>query len=164
MDIQGSSVLARAKARLRALYRRPRGPGHPAGAKSRIAGDIDFAEAVDWDAIVNHDFVVDETSESPGAVVAETALSTESTSSERRQSTVFVLTGPDIPRPVGSVSAEAVPAPAATTDALEPGPAERPPAQAGERAPDSLLRTPTSVTTISDDFFDGLIRRVEGDR
>lgn len=40
-----------------------------------------------------------------------------------------------------------------------------PPApQAGETAPDFLLRTPKSVIPIADDFFDGLIRRVEGDR
>ena len=31
-------------------------------------------------------------------------------------------------------------------------------------APDDLLRTPTSVTPVADDFFAGLIRRVEGDR
>ena len=35
--------------------------------------------------------------------------------------------------------------------------------QVGVSAPD-LLRTPRSVTPVADDFFDGLIRRVEGDR
>lgn len=35
--------------------------------------------------------------------------------------------------------------------------------QIGETAPESL-RTPASVTSVADDFFDGLIRRVEGDR
>lgn len=35
---------------------------------------------------------------------------------------------------------------------------------AGETAPDFLLRTPSGVSPIADDFFDGLIRRVEGDR
>jgi len=34
----------------------------------------------------------------------------------------------------------------------------------GETAPDFLLRTPTSVAPVADDFFDGLTRRVEGDR
>jgi hypothetical protein len=34
----------------------------------------------------------------------------------------------------------------------------------GETAPDFLLRTPTSVAPVADDFFDGLIRRVERDR
>ena len=36
--------------------------------------------------------------------------------------------------------------------------------RADSSAPDYLLRTPTSVTPVADDFFDGLIRRVEGDR
>jgi hypothetical protein len=36
--------------------------------------------------------------------------------------------------------------------------------QADSSAPDYLLRTPTSVAPVADDFFDGLIRRVEGDR
>lgn len=36
--------------------------------------------------------------------------------------------------------------------------------QAGETAPESLLRTPTGASSVTDDFFDGLIRRVEGDR
>ena len=36
--------------------------------------------------------------------------------------------------------------------------------QPGETAPDFLLRTPTNVAPVADDFFDGLIRRVEGDR
>jgi len=36
--------------------------------------------------------------------------------------------------------------------------------QPGDTAPDFLLRTPPSVAPVADDFFDGLIRRVEGDR
>lgn len=36
--------------------------------------------------------------------------------------------------------------------------------RAGSSTPDDLLRTPTSVAPVADDFFDGLIRRVEGDR
>ena len=36
--------------------------------------------------------------------------------------------------------------------------------QPGDTAPDFLLRTPTSVTRVADDFFNGLIRQVEGDR
>jgi hypothetical protein len=34
----------------------------------------------------------------------------------------------------------------------------------GETAPDSLLEAPASVSLAADDFFDRLIRRVEGDR
>jgi hypothetical protein len=36
--------------------------------------------------------------------------------------------------------------------------------QPGDRAPDSLLRAPSSVTSVADDFFDSLPRRVESDR
>jgi len=36
--------------------------------------------------------------------------------------------------------------------------------QPGKTAPDFLLRAPNSVTRVADDFFDGLIRRDEGDR
>jgi hypothetical protein len=47
----------------------------------------------------------------------------------------------------------------------EPSPTERPARrQAGDTAPEFLLRTPTSVTRVVDDFLDGVIRRVEGDR
>ena len=43
-----------------------------------------------------------------------------------------------------------------------PAPSRR--RQPGDTAPDFPLRTPTSVTRVADDFFDGIIRRVEGDR
>jgi hypothetical protein len=36
--------------------------------------------------------------------------------------------------------------------------------QPGDTAPDFLLRTPASATLVADDFFDGLIRRIESDR
>jgi hypothetical protein len=36
--------------------------------------------------------------------------------------------------------------------------------QPGETAPESLLRAPAAAATVADDFFDGLVRRVEGDR
>ena len=36
--------------------------------------------------------------------------------------------------------------------------------QAGETAPESLLRAPAGAASIADDFFDALVRRVEGDR
>jgi hypothetical protein len=60
--------------------------------------------------------------------------------------------------------------PAAPTPEPAPEPANpEPPArrlsrQAGETAPDFLLRAPTGVAPIVDDFFDGLVQRVEGDR
>ncbi len=47
----------------------------------------------------------------------------------------------------------------------EEGPAAHPQSrQPGNTAPDFLLETPTSATLASDDFFDGLVRRVESDR
>jgi len=36
--------------------------------------------------------------------------------------------------------------------------------QAKSSAPDHLLRKPANVTRVADDFFDGVVRRVEGDR
>jgi len=33
-----------------------------------------------------------------------------------------------------------------------------------ESASDALLRTPTNVAPVADDFFDGIVQRVEGDR
>lgn len=38
------------------------------------------------------------------------------------------------------------------------------PGQPRETAPDSPIRTPSSVTAVADEFFEGLIRRVESDR
>jgi hypothetical protein len=46
----------------------------------------------------------------------------------------------------------------------EESPAPPPRRQPGDTAPDFLSRTPTNVTLVADDFFDGLIRRIEGDR
>jgi hypothetical protein len=54
----------------------------------------------------------------------------------------------------------------ADTNATEPEIEDRSPdltPEAGDAATD-LLRTPRSVTPVADDFFDGLIRRVEGKR
>jgi hypothetical protein len=68
----------------------------------------------------------------------------------------------------------AVSAPTGQTVASEAPPVEEPAVaerttrrnrrKAGETAPDHLLRSPTRGTPVVDDFFDGLIRRVEGDR
>jgi len=49
-------------------------------------------------------------------------------------------------------------------EAPEESPAPPRRRQPGDTAPGFLLRTPTSVTRVADDFFDDLIRRVEGDR
>lgn len=43
-----------------------------------------------------------------------------------------------------------------------PGPPRR--RQPGETAPDFLLRPPTNVAPVADEFFDGLVERIEGHR
>ena len=61
--------------------------------------------------------------------------------------------------------------PAAATPTAEPArepvtaerPARRSRRPAGETAPDHLLAPPKRVSSAADDFFDGLVRRVEGD-
>ena len=62
---------------------------------------------------------------------------------------------------VPAVTATSAPAPRpeATTR-----PAKRRRSQPGETAPEFLLRTPTSVAPVADDFFEDLARRVEADR
>ena len=62
---------------------------------------------------------------------------------------------PDLPsdRPNGPARAAADPVGAAP---------HRP--QPGETAPSSLLRTPSNVTLVADEFFDSIIRHVESDR
>ncbi len=76
---------------------------------------------------------------------------------------------PGVTGAVAAVSADVgqTPAPKARP-ADEPAVAERSARRnrrrAGETAPDHLLRSPTGGTPVVDDFFDGLIRRVMGDR
>jgi hypothetical protein len=72
-------------------------------------------------------------------------------------------------RPGASGPAQTEPAAATPTaePAREPVTAERPARRsrrpAGETAPDHLLAPPKRVSSAADDFFDGLVRRVEGD-
>jgi hypothetical protein len=74
----------------------------------------------------------------------------------------------DALRPINTVLAPMVrpsrPTPEATdqTD-VAPSPT-RPRRQAGDTAPDLLLRPSAGVPAVADDFFDSLVRRVEGDR
>ena len=42
--------------------------------------------------------------------------------------------------------------------------APRLPRAPGDTAPDFMLRAPAIVTPVADDFFDGLIRQVDGER
>lgn len=52
-------------------------------------------------------------------------------------------------------------APVSEPESDQTGPRRR---QPGQTAPEELLRVPPSVGVAADDFFDGLVRRVEGDR
>jgi hypothetical protein len=157
VDIHLADVVARARARLAALVRRP-------------------AEAAAYEAAVREAFRTGTTLEAPRLLApaptarplapAPTAESPASTSGAARPVTsVFAPTAPAAARPVASVSA---PTTSAAEPAREPtaaeGPSPRHRRQAGETAPDYLLRAPTGGTAVADDFFDGLIRRVEGDR
>jgi hypothetical protein len=59
-----------------------------------------------------------------------------------------------------------------TSSSVEPFPSSAAPdapgtrtrRQPGETAPERLLRAPAAAASVADDFFDGLVRRVEGDR
>jgi hypothetical protein len=70
------------------------------------------------------------------------------------------------PEPVEFAPEPAAALPAAE-QAAEPAVAEprtrRRRRRAGETAPDDLLHPPTSVESAANDFFDGLVRRVNGD-
>jgi len=95
---------------------------------------------------------------------------TSAPASEPRTPDTASATAP-APATAGCASAWATPPRLAAEQSVVPGgvPPEEslpPPRrrQPGDTAPDFLLRTPTSVTPVADDFFDDLIRRVEGDR
>ncbi len=167
VDIHTADIVARARARLAALVRRPRAPALPRLARL-MSGRIDPEEAAAYDEAAREAFRVGTTREAPRPVApAPTAESPVSTS-------VAAPPTASVSAPTASVAAPRVawvPAPRASAAAPEAEPAREPAAakeparrQAGETAPGSLLRTPPSVTSVADDFFDGLIRRVEGDR
>ena len=73
-------------------------------------------------------------------------------------------TGPRHPAlaaaPTVAVPRAVSPSPTAVPEANEAGR----PRLGGETAAEPMPRIPASVASIADDFFDGLIRRVEGDR
>lgn len=169
MNIHIADVVARTGARLAELVRWPRAPGlgRPNGRTSGAAAWVDPGEAAAWEAIVRESFRAGATLEAPTAPEAgQTASSSTSPSAPARPvSSAFALRGPVAARGVASVSAPTTPA---AEPAQEPAAEVRPELphlqQAGETAPEFLLRTPTRVTPVADDFFDGLIRRVEGDR
>jgi hypothetical protein len=166
-----AGVVARARARLAALVRRPRAAAlqRLAGLMPGVAARIDLAGAAAYEEAAREAFRAATTLETASPLVpAPTAESPASTSGAAR--------------PVASVSARTAPAatpateparePAPATPAAEPSsqpvtaerPARRSRRQAGETALDHLLRPPESVNSAANDFFDGLVGRVEGDR
>jgi hypothetical protein len=155
IDLHMDGVVARARARLWARVTRPRAPilRRLAGLIPGVAAPIDPAEAAAFQEAARESF---RTGTTLGA--------------RKRLATVPLTESPaslsGAVRPTVSVSAPTAPAvaPAAGPErepAVIEGPARR---QAGDTAPGFLLRTPTSVTPVADDFFDGLVRSVEGDR
>lgn len=169
MNIHIADVVARAGARLAALVRWPRAPGieRPDGLTPGAAPGVYPAEAAAWEAIVRESFRAGVRLEAPTAPEAgRTAGSSTSPSAAGPPiSSVFARRAPAAARRVASVSAPTAPA---AEPAREPAADGQPELghlqQAGDTAPEFLLRTPTRVTPVADDFFDGLIRRVEGDR
>jgi hypothetical protein len=77
--------------------------------------------------------------------------------------------GPSAPRAASFAGPASEPITAVQLDEPTPPPrrgrsARQPREQAGMSALDQLLLSPQSVDSAADDFFDGLVRRVEGDR
>lgn len=168
MNIHIADLVARAGARLAELVRWLRAPGLERPDGRTLGGArVDPGEAAAWEAIVRESFRAGATLEAPTALEAEPTASTSTSPSAptRPVSSDFARRGPVAARGVASVSAPTTPA---AEPAREPAADVRPELlhlqQARETAPEFLLRTPTRVTPVADDFFDGLIRRVEGDR
>lgn len=152
-----ADVIAGARTRAASLVRWPpvRELRRPAEPPPVAAARIDPEENAAWEAVVREAFQAGPTL---GATRATPPAHT-----------------PGIARLATSVSARAVRSSSAPTRVFTPAPEPAPePAsveppelqhrtEAGATAPDHLLRAPTSVASVADDFFDGLIRRVEGD-
>jgi hypothetical protein len=68
------------------------------------------------------------------------------------------------PVPANAGSAAPAPEPSMASPTAEDDPGAELHREPGDTAPDFLLRPPASVTPVADDFFNGLIRRVERDR
>lgn len=156
--IRFADVILAARERASTLVWWPSSAGlrRPVDTPPAAAVRIDPAEAAAWEAVVREAFragspVVTTRSTPPaqssGAPAPRIArLGTSSSASRRRSRT----------------------APAAVFNAAREPETGGPPKpenrrQDGATAPDHLLRTPTSVALVADDFFEGLVRRVEGD-
>jgi hypothetical protein len=138
----------------------------------RLAGRIDPAEAAAYEEAARKAFqtgtLVDAPKPSGSVPSAESAGSLAA----RPLGSLAGRTGPQAEL-IAKRSAPFVAEPTGETleshvaTAEEPAVADRLPDRNSRDVGDSaqdLLRTPRSVTSVADDFFDGLIRRVEGDR
>jgi hypothetical protein len=152
------------------VVKRPRARGlqRLAGLVPGVAPRIDPTEAAAHDAAVREAFLHGTPIEAPRRVASvphteERAPSDSTPADSLVPPAPAAATAPTTPHTVRNVEPVS-PAPAAATAPTTAEPAAEVEQQAGESAPDFLLRTPTGATRIADDFFDGLIRRVEGDR
>lgn len=164
-------IVARARARLTALVKRSRASAleRLAGLMPGVAARIDPAEAAAYEEAAREAFRAATTLETAKPLApASTAGSPASTSGAVRPvAPVSARTTPTA-TPATEPAQEPAPATPAAEPAPEPVTAERPARrsrrQAGEIALDHLLRPPESVDSAANDFFDGLVRRVQGDR
>lgn len=122
---------------------------------------IDPAEAAEWEAIVREPTLSDARhhgSWAPGSAPAAESLTPAAGAALPLRNDLSPA-GPAAPT---SAAAQGPTTPAGLAATVHSERHHRQPA--GDTAPDFLLRTPSGVLPVADDFFDGLIRRVEGDR
>ncbi len=177
MDVPTTAFRRRAPARLAAQLKRPVTSirYHLVRLLRRVTGRIDPGDADAYEEAARAAFRAGTLLDAPDFVAPGSSRPRGESAGpqEHPSGSVFRLTGA-LTEPGATDSTGAVPVP--PTDALEsevawadrlaaedrlPGRRRR---RADSSAPDDLLRTPTSVAPVADDFFDGLIRRVEGDR
>jgi hypothetical protein len=141
---------------------RATGRRHLARLVPRFGEGIGAAEAAEFDAAARHAYQaalsLDMSSLAPASPLSRPAdppgpVPESTATAEAEAPTWATLPGPPPERLVDSPGQAQEPASAA--------PYRR---QPGETAPGSLLRTPSNVTLVADEFFDSLIRRVESDR
>jgi len=203
VDNHTTDVVARARARLAALVRRPSAPAIQRLSRLMpgVAGRIDQPEAAAYDEAARNAFRAATTlgSVRPLAHAPTTGLPASASQAELAGASISGSTTPGAtpaapaaptatpattpaaptdesrtpaswaPSPFAPVSAWTVPAVApANKPVPRPAAAEAPAArhrrQAGETAPDRLLRPSENVDSAAGDFFDGLVRLVEGKR
>jgi Beta-lactamase superfamily domain len=179
-DAQARRSLAAARGRLARLV-----PGRSARTGARQAAEFDAAARKAYQSALKLEIGAPlapalPAARSAGAPTTEppTALASEPTAPDAASATGLEPAAAPAtaaePAAAARTSAWATPPrlPAEQSAAVGGEPPAAPPApstlprrrQPGETAPDFLLRTPTNVAPVADDFFDGLIRRVEGDR